>query len=228
MESTDLPHSSLTSQPRSDRSSRRSQAERRNSAERALLEAAARLIARLGIDRTSLADVGELAGYSRGLTNHRFGSKQALLERLAVESQRTVREGLGDFAGADEVQVLIDVASTYLRWMKHDHDQARAFFAMWGSAFAEEGALRPVFGDFDGRFRWEVENVVRTGQRNGTIRTELDPEGVAVAFVGLLRGTGAQFMVDPEAVDLVAASAVCEYFIRQMAAPGSASHSILA
>jgi len=66
---------------------RRTQRERSSQAEQALLDAAATLFALRGVDQTSLADVGELAGYSRGMVNHHFGSKAKLVAELAKRTQ---------------------------------------------------------------------------------------------------------------------------------------------
>ena len=58
---------------------RRTQQERRDQAETALLNAAAELVVEEGVHSLTLARVGQRAGYSRGLVTHYFGSKQALL-----------------------------------------------------------------------------------------------------------------------------------------------------
>src|SRR5690606_37191431 len=49
---------------------------------RQLLEAAGALIAERGYENTSIAAIGERAGYSRGLVTARFGTKQNLLNVL--------------------------------------------------------------------------------------------------------------------------------------------------
>src|ERR1700748_893308 len=61
---------------------RRTQAERAAESDRRLLRAALKLIAERGYRNTSLAAIGEEAGYSRGLVNDRFGSKAGLLWAL--------------------------------------------------------------------------------------------------------------------------------------------------
>src|ERR1700719_3135316 len=58
---------------------RRTQDERREEAERRLLEAATRIIGKTGVETFTLADVGEAAGYSRGLPAHYFKTKAGLL-----------------------------------------------------------------------------------------------------------------------------------------------------
>jgi AcrR family transcriptional regulator len=197
---------------------RRTQEERRNQAEQALLDAAARLFARQGVDQTSVAEVGEEAGYSRGLANHHFGSKAALVERLARRSQRVFVAGLGE-SGGHELRALLSMIEAYLALVGGNSSEGRAFFVMWGAALPEEAALRPVFVTDDARFRRRVEGLVRAGQAHRTIRAEADPVGVAVALVGLLRGVAAQFLIDPQGVDLDAARTACEQFVQDTLGP---------
>ena len=73
---------------------RRTQQQRRDQAEAALLNAAAELVVEQGVHSLTLARVGERARYSRGLVTHYFGSKQALLQRLARATQSGFVPGL--------------------------------------------------------------------------------------------------------------------------------------
>jgi TetR/AcrR family acrAB operon transcriptional repressor len=87
---------------------RRTQAERRQESERRLLDAGVSLLVERGFDRFALADVGELAGYSRGLAGHHFENKEGLLVALAnyivngfakgVEREPRVAAGWGTVA----------------------------------------------------------------------------------------------------------------------------------
>jgi AcrR family transcriptional regulator len=75
--------------PKRPARTRRSQAERSALSEDRLLDAALQLISERGYDRTTLQAIGDVAGYSRGLVSHRFGSKEgllwALLERMFAQ-----------------------------------------------------------------------------------------------------------------------------------------------
>ena len=64
------------------RKPRRTHAERREEAERSMLDAAVRIVAEHGLEYLTLAECGEAAGYSRGLAAHYFGSKDALIAAL--------------------------------------------------------------------------------------------------------------------------------------------------
>jgi hypothetical protein len=80
-----------------------------------------------------------------------------------------------------------------------------------------------VFVTDDARFRDGIAAVVRAGQRNRIIDPDIDASGFAVAFVGLVRGITAQFLVDPDGVDVAAGSEVCERFIRAALIPRPAT-----
>jgi AcrR family transcriptional regulator len=203
---------------------RRTQAERRNESEHALLDAAVRLFAARGIDRTSLAEIGEEAGYSRGLVNHHFGSKAALVERLAERSQRHFAASLG--AGSSGGDAMTALADAYLTAVATATAELRAFFVMWGAALPSDGQLRRVFTAGDARFRGVVETLVRDGQEAGTIASEVDPAIFAVVFVGLLRGIAAQFLVAPGDVGIKAARAECARWIRSSLAPARTSPTV--
>jgi Bacterial regulatory proteins, tetR family len=65
--------------PRSKSGRKLTQGERRENAERRILDAATRLVADKGLDAFTLADVGEAAGFSSGLPAHYFKTKDGLL-----------------------------------------------------------------------------------------------------------------------------------------------------
>ncbi|MFF1723534.1 TetR/AcrR family transcriptional regulator [Streptomyces sviceus] len=195
--------------------------ERRDLSEQALLEAAGRLVARRGVDQTSVADVGTEAGYSRGLVNHHFGSKVAMLRRVARESQRELVQIVEGLTGSPLDSLLVLVRS-YLTWVDQHPDEARAYFAMWGSALPEESVLREVFAEFDSDLRGKTEEFVRSGQENGTVRSDVDPSGAATAVTGMLRGTGAQLLIAPGSLDFETVCTACEHFVLgALTKPGS-------
>ena len=66
---------------------RRTQAERRAETERRVLDATMAIIASDGVRAVTMAAVGEAAGYSRGIVNHQFGTRQALMAAVAETVQ---------------------------------------------------------------------------------------------------------------------------------------------
>jgi AcrR family transcriptional regulator len=182
---------------------RRSQADRRAEAERALLDAAMRLFAERGVEGTSLADIGEAAGYSRGLANHHFGSRAGLVERLARRGVRrfvrALEAGERPTPGPDAV---LAFAEAYLALFDPPGDDVRAFFVMRGTALPHDAPLREVFAADDRRVRHDLVRLVEAGRRAGTVADDVDAEAFATMLIGMLRGVGTQCLLDPDAVDL--------------------------
>jgi AcrR family transcriptional regulator len=177
---------------------RRTQKQRRDQAEAALFHAAAELVVDQGVRSLTLARVSERAGYSRGLVSHHFGSKQALLERLARTTQTGFVPGLDDLPpGRDRLLRLID---GYLGALGEIGVLNRAFLLLWAEA-ATASELAPIFRERDEAFRADLRADVAAGISDGTIRPDVVPDEIAIAVIGQLRGIGLQRLLDPAIVD---------------------------
>lgn len=181
---------------------RRTQSERRAQAEAALLSSAAHLFAKNGITATSLGDIGEAAGYSRGLANFYFGSKADLVEQLTRRSLERLSTEL-DIDGNDhddetELATLLRVSNTYLSLLWTPSDFSLAFTVLAGSAFPRSSELRPIFAAHGAGFHRSIQALLASGQRNNTINPEIDPDGGAAAFISALRGATFQRITGPE------------------------------
>ncbi len=73
---------------------RRTQEERTALSDKRMFDAAMELICEQGAYRTTLKEVCEKAGYSRGLANYRFGSKDAFFDQLIGHFNRAWKEQL--------------------------------------------------------------------------------------------------------------------------------------
>ncbi|CAM5504407.1 hypothetical protein SHIRM173S_11601 [Streptomyces hirsutus] len=67
-----------------------------------LLAAATRLFAEQGYDRTSVQEIVEAAGVTKGALYHYFGSKDDLLHEVYARVLRVQQERLDAYANADE------------------------------------------------------------------------------------------------------------------------------
>ena len=174
----------------------RTQKQRRHEAESALLNAAAELVAEQGLRALTLARVGERAGYSRGLVTHYFGSKQAMVERLARAAQSGFVPGLDGLPpGLDRLLRLID---GYLaQQAKHARPLNRAFLILWMEA-ATSPDLAPLFRDRTEAFRADLREDLTAGIADGTIRPDLPLDETTAAIVAQLRGLALQSLVDPD------------------------------
>ena len=190
---------------------RRTQEERRTQAERRLVHAAAELVGEIGPSRVTLANVGERAGYSRGLATHHFGSKGALMQRLVGAVTDQFREALFEESRSDsptdELRALIDI---YFRVMSDLQPLNRARLVLWADAVTTPSDdVRPAMVAADREFREEIEKRIRLGITAGQLPGSVDAHGLATVIIAMLRGVALQSLID-ERVDLGAARAEIE------------------
>ena len=196
---------------------RRTQAERRAETERRLIDATMEIIAGAGVRAVTMAAVGEAAGYSRGIVNHQFGTRDGLMAAVANVAQARFSPVTGGLRGRE--RVLADVTA-YLTALKTGAQDARVFLRLWIAAIGgEEPGLREVFVARDAFFRDHVAAAVAEGIEDGTVRSDVDAAAAAFAIVGQLRGISLQLQLAPESVDLDALSAEVREWLDRALAP---------
>lgn len=184
----------------------RTQPVRRTEAERRLITAAAELVGEIGPSKVTLANVGERAGYSRGLATHHFGSKGALMQRLVETVTRQFRDAMFDQDSAeDPVAALRTLIGIYFDVITDLQPVNRARLVLWADAVAnptEDTRARMVAADRE--FREEIEKPIKVAMAAGRLPRTIDPNGLATVIVAMLRGVALQSLLD-EDVDLDAA-----------------------
>ncbi len=180
------------------------QAERRATSQRRLLDAATHLIAEQGFSKTSLAQIGEKAGYSRGIVNERFGSKSELVHALAQEFQTyfahdQLEPALADKRGLEALLVTVD---TYLDAIVRSEHLGRAYYGLLGESIGLVPEIHATFVEADRALRAGVERTVRSAIRAGEMPRDVDATAFAVFLVGLLRGVVLQWLLAPAGFDL--------------------------
>ncbi|WP_162520798.1 TetR/AcrR family transcriptional regulator [Pseudaquabacterium pictum] len=179
---------------------RRSHAQRREEAERRLLDAALTIVAQRGSVRMTLAEVGEAAGYSRGLAAHRFGSKAGLVQALAgyIGEQFGQQRARGPALQPGLDAILGNIRFYFGRrggaWLS-----SRALLVMMNEACLEaQPELRPVVAAYNRSALAWFEQHIATGIARGEIAPHNDPGITAVILLGAMRGVMQQWLVDPK------------------------------
>jgi len=204
---------------------RQTQAERRSRSEDALLDAAAQLVAERGVQGASLANIGGRAGVSRGLPTHHFGSKDALLARLAERAQsgigqemlagRVRAERSKNLSGLDEVLLTVDA---YLEMFEDPTPDQRALLVMWGSTFPSGASVEGI-ADAERRSYEGLSQLIVSGQHDGSVRTDIDPVATAVLLHGLMRGLAALRLTDSGLTAMDGVRQACHEWINSSLAP---------
>jgi AcrR family transcriptional regulator len=185
---------------------RRTQEERRGEAEKRLIEAAAAMVSEAGPAKITVANVGERAGYSRGLVSHHFGSKRALMQRLVESVTHQFREALFDQQQSSdalgELGTLIDI---YFDVMSDLQPINRARLVLWADAVANPSDdVRPAMVNADREFREEIEKRLHQAISTSQVPETVNAHGLATVIIAMLRGVALQALIDDN-VDLAAA-----------------------
>ena len=189
---------------KSEPSERRSHESRRSEAEQRLFDAAVRMVAENGLERFTLADVGEAAGYSRGLPAHYFGSKEGLIAALANRIVGGFGVGLGRVeTHAPGIDRLLGTVAFYFDSAERDPETTRALFAILGAAVTDR-SLRRKIAALNVRSSQALKVDIEAGIKDGMIARSINPRAQATLVLSSLRGAVAQWLTDPDHVDLKA------------------------
>jgi AcrR family transcriptional regulator len=181
---------------------RKTHAERREEAERRLLDAALAIVAQRGSVRMTLAEVGQAAGYSRGLAAHRFGSKAGLVQALAGYIGEQFGQQREQRARGPALQPGLEAIVGNIRFYFSRRGAAwtssRAVLVlMTESCIEAQPELRPVVSAYNRSALAWFEQHIATGIARGEIAADNDPAVTAVILLGAMRGVMLQWLVDP-------------------------------
>ncbi|WP_101951967.1 TetR/AcrR family transcriptional regulator [Mycobacterium sp. 3519A] len=192
----------------------RTQEQRRIDAERRLVRAAAELVGEVGPTRVTLANVGQRAGYSRGLATHHFGSKGALMQRLVEVVTSQFRDAISQQSQSDSpLDQLRQLVDFYFQVVSDLQPVNRARLVLWADAVAGPSEdVRDQMVSADREFREEIEKRIQLAVSAGDVPDDIDPVGLATVIVAMLRGVALQHLLD-EQVDLVAARGEVEQLL---------------
>jgi AcrR family transcriptional regulator len=181
---------------------RRSQTQRRDEAEQRLLAAAVRLVGERGLERITLAEVGEAAGYSRGLPAHYFGGKDGLVVALAshlVESfGRALEQSEDHRPGLDR---LLGMVGFYLGSAGRTPAATRALFVLLGEGLSN-ALVTERLAQLNARSAKAIEMNLRAGIAAGDVRKDVDAKSQALLILASLRGAVGLWLLAPDTVDL--------------------------
>jgi AcrR family transcriptional regulator len=168
---------------------------------RAILDAAVRLFAKRGFRGTGITGLAKEVGISHVGLLHHFGTKENLLR--AVVARRDAEragpigrlEGLRGLAALRAITLVGDDTVA-------DDVHTRLSVVLVGESLQPDDPLNGYFRDRYGMVRGFIAAAVRSGQEDGEIRADADPEIVAAEVTSFIAGTSLGWLLDPEAIDV--------------------------
>ncbi len=201
--------STANTQPRKSagpRSTGMTQRERRELSERRVISAALKVIAQHGVAGATLAEIGETAGYSRGLPAHLFGNKDMLLaecmRRLMFDywTDRFPEIGSdGPFA------TLVTAVDRWLHELTELPERPRAHLLLLQEAAARDAET--IYPEFVPVARTLVKGsqsrlyaYILAGQDSNEIRPEIDAKFESLIIHTTLRGVSQRWLINDQSV----------------------------
>jgi AcrR family transcriptional regulator len=175
-----------------------------------LLDAAVREIATHGTRGLRVERVAKLAGVSPALIYHHFDDRSALLQAALVH--------IGELADAYTTpsdseatgrERLVEVVMAEIHDDENVRNNSTAWSELRNSAIFDDD-LRGIFAELTERWVDDLADLVRDGQRDGSIARALDPTAVGIQLSALVEGVSGRWLcrcIDTDAArDLLAAS----------------------
>lgn len=178
-------------------STRRTQDERVRASTEALLDAAVRVVARHGYAGASPALIAAEAGFDRKMIHHRFGSKEGLFR--ALFEQRVQDPMLAPSSGSEQsgLERAIGTMVALEEMWRRDHEFLRAVFTIAFQITGTDSELNGIFRRWVQASLTAVENALRRGQSDGSVRTDIDPADAARVAVDATTGVVYRWCRDP-------------------------------
>ncbi len=198
------------------------QAERTAISDRAMLDAAIELILKTGIEKTTLAAIGEQAGYSRGLATYRFGSKAGLFDAVCKSISRRwldyLREDVGDKIGIEAMSAALD---SFFTFISDSPDEARVLQILYCGAASPESEYRQTSVSIHQRQQDDVAEWVSAAQAAGSIRDDIEPKSVATQYIAYISGMTYLWVINPDSIDFQKANSDMKQHLQKSLAADS-------
>jgi TetR/AcrR family transcriptional regulator, acrAB operon repressor len=171
-----------------------------------LLKAALSVFSRKGYAATTLEDIAQEAGVTRGAIYWHFGSKvelyMSLIETYAVRGNEIVGQVASE--GGSFVEVILRIFIRMLEAVEDDNDlRAVMELSLFKTEYLPE--LEPMRQQSLQRSRAMVESIagwMHQGIASGAIRSGVDPLDLARSFLAYQDGAIYMWLSDPQAFSL--------------------------
>lgn len=177
---------------------RRTQEQRREASEQRMLDAALTLVAEKGTFRVTLAEIGERAGYSRGLPAHRFGSKAGLLAALATFIHERFGQQWMSEPAEPGLPTIEAVIRAYFTRDPSSLTTTRALIVMMAESGLGDSELQPILADYNRKRCSYYAHHIGLAQQAGQARADVDAHSLAVVVLAVFRGAMLQHLNDPD------------------------------
>lgn len=200
------PDNALEPSRASNKAPRLTQAERTAISDGRMLEAAMALVLERGTHNTTLREVGELAGYSRGLASNRFGSKDELFaELIDVFNERWKKESSALVGSKTGLEAFDAANDSIIDFMNDNSDYIRAMFILYYETVGSSTVMRERLAEQHAAYRRAIARYISQGIAEQTIKQTVDPSRVALQYTSFFFGLVYQWLANPDLIEFESA-----------------------
>ncbi|MEN0083153.1 MAG: TetR/AcrR family transcriptional regulator [Leifsonia sp.] len=170
-----------------------------------LVHVASELFAENGYRDTSIADIAQRVGVTQQALLYYFGSKPALLDAVIDERDGAAvafAEELAAIGGFDAIRAIPSSARRNVA----EPNLVRLFAVLVAENLPQNAVAHDHFVARYRRLRRIVSELIAQGQGSGEFRPEVDSALKAAEIVAVIDGLNTQWLLDPDDVDIVAAT----------------------
>ncbi len=166
-----------------------------------ILKSAGLCFARVGYDRTGVAEICRQAKVSKGSFYYHFESKRSvlmsLLEVWLTQLERGLARAAEDSRGAPESLLKM---SGVIKWLiQPEYKQAPIFLELWSQASRDEEVRKQTIATYS-KYRQLFAALISRGNDEGSL-AGIDPVSGAQVILSLASGIFLQSLLDPEGAD---------------------------
>lgn len=181
---------------------RMTQAERTALSDKRMFETALVLVREHGTPNTTLKEIGERAGYSRGLASSRFGSKEQFFYELVGEMhdrwEAEFKATRGRRRGIDAIQANFESTIDFLT---RDTDYIRSMYLLYYESVGSNALIRHRLADYHhahlkALLRWLSEAI-----EDGDVDAGTDIAEIATEYLAFYYGLVYLWLTDPDSID---------------------------
>jgi AcrR family transcriptional regulator len=188
-----------------------------------IAEAACKVFLRLGLPRTSLADIAREMGYTTGVLRHYFADKDELL--LFVKNLLFDRMHLRAASIAEHLKGIERLRAMATELLPFDLASIASYrlLAMFNGNAIGDPRLMKIQHKRNDRHILSLAQVIAGLQDEGVLPKRLDPRVEAAGILALIDGLGEQQIMRPEAWPREPMQALVRRYIDSMAQSGAST-----
>lgn len=180
---------------------RLTQEERTQLSDEGMYQSAAELVLDKGVIQTTLKEVGERAGYSRGLAQNRFGSKEQLFEGLVKRSYRHwIKELSGYIGNATGLEAYVRCVNAFEHFLLDSPQELQVLQVLWYHSITHQSVLQDKTRQYQENMVRDVERWMAEAKANSEISQTLDEHDFAMRHMSFIFGIVYMWLLNPDKI----------------------------